>query len=155
MSSTQINSERFYTIISYNTAKLTAVTLDPSFFHARAVIVYKLRMSFTLGSSHICLRGLQFRTRNLWQQSLGIISSLLNTINYGGQQMVSNSVFFPWVVTAISERYHVKNSNSHVKFPFILDEIVRKILQADKTDNYFITFWTLPPIHTYQSFPQQ
>lgn len=44
---------------------LTAINRDPSLFHDRALIVYKLCISLGLDSSHWLLLGLQLNTRSL------------------------------------------------------------------------------------------
>ena len=49
----------------FKSAILTAVNLEPSFFQARAVMVYRLEISLALPSSHIPLRGLQFNILKL------------------------------------------------------------------------------------------
>ena len=54
---------KFYSI-------LTHVTRDPSFFHDKAVIVYRFLISLFFGSSHNCFLGLQFKTLNLFNMSI-------------------------------------------------------------------------------------
>ena len=51
---------------------LTATSLEPSLFHANALIVYKLGISFFLLSSQAPLRGLQLNTRNLCSKTLSV-----------------------------------------------------------------------------------
>lgn len=46
----------------------TAQIREPSLFHAKAVMVYRWAISLGLPSSQALRRGLQFRTRNLWDR---------------------------------------------------------------------------------------
>lgn len=46
----------------------TAQIREPSLFHAKAVMVYRWAISLGLPSSQALRRGLQFRTRNLWER---------------------------------------------------------------------------------------
>jgi len=77
----------------YRYLLLTQATLDPSFFQDKAVMVYKFLISLSLGSSHICLLGLQFKTRSLRKANVSIVNYVCERIHYISSNIINKQCF--------------------------------------------------------------